>query len=97
MVKLGRMIDGNPVRSSTCQRLVHRMRDARPRRFQPDLGHRIAELDPVLGLVDGLGIGTDHLDAVFRQRAVVEQRQSGIQRGLPAHRRQHRVRAALSR
>ena len=71
------------------QRLVHACARCRPRRFQPDLGHRLAEFQPVLGLVDRLGIGADHLDTVFRQRAIVAQRQRGVQRGLPAHGRQH--------
>ena len=54
------------------------MRDARPRRFQTNFGHSVAELDPVFSLVDGFGIGAYHLDAIFRQRAVVEQRQSDV-------------------
>ena len=73
------------------ERFFHRMRDARPRRFQTDFGHGVAELDPVFGLVDGFGIGADHFNAIFRQRAVVEQSQSHVQCGLPAHGRQHRV------
>src|SRR3546814_357696 len=43
------------------------------------------------GLVVRRGIGADHLDAIFGQRAVVEQGERGVERGLPAHRRQHRV------
>ena len=73
------------------QRLIKRMRNPRARAFQPDLGHRIAEFDPVLGLVDRLGIRANHLDAIFRERPIVEQRQRGIQRRLPAHRRQDRI------
>ena len=67
------------------------MRDTRPRRFQTNFSHGVAELDPVFGLVDGFGIGTNHFDTIFRQRAIVEQRQGNVQRGLPAHRRQHCV------
>jgi hypothetical protein len=43
--------------------------------FEADLVHRVAEFQAVLGLVDGVGIGADHLDAVFLQRAIAEQRQ----------------------
>ena len=60
------------------QRLFHRMRDARTRRFQPDFGHRVAELDPILGLINRLGIRADHFNAIFCQRAIVEQRQSDV-------------------
>src|SRR3546814_8909493 len=64
------------------ERLVERVGDAAARAFQPDLVHRVAELDPVLGLVDRLGIGADHLDAIFLERPVVEQGQRGVERGL---------------
>src|SRR3546814_3746739 len=47
------------------QRLLHRMRDRRARAFEPDLAHRLAEFEPTLGLVERLGIGADHLDAVL--------------------------------
>ena len=73
------------------QRFFHRMRDARPRRFQTNFGHRVAKLNPVLSLVDRFGIRANHLNAIFCQRAVVEQSQSNVQRSLPTHRRQHRV------
>ena len=72
-------------------RLFHGVGDARAGRFQADLVHGVAELDPVLRLVDRLGVGADHLDTVLLQRAVVEQRQRRVQRGLAAHRRQHRI------
>ena len=34
----------------------------RTRRFQPDLAHGFAELQAILGLVDHIGLGADHLD-----------------------------------
>ena len=77
------------------KRLVHRIGDAAARAFEPDLVHRLAETLAVLGLVDRIGIGADHLHAVFLESAVVEQRQRAVERGLPAHRRQHRVGALL--
>ena len=45
----------------------------------------------VLGLLDRLGVRADHLHAVFFERAVLEQRQRRVERGLPAHRRKHRI------
>ncbi len=77
------------------ERLLHRMRDARAGGFKADLVHRVAELDPVLRLVDGFCVRADHLDAELLQRAVVEQRQRRVQRRLPTHGRQHRVRPLL--
>ena len=82
---------GQPGAFEHRKRLVERVRDAAARAFQPDLVHRVAELLPVLGLVDRLGIGADHLDAIFFKRAVLRERQRGVERGLPTHRRQHRV------
>ena len=64
----------------------------RARRRQADLGHRVAEQLAVLGLVDGVGGGADHLDVEFLQHAHAPQRQRGVERGLPAHGRQQRER-----
>ena len=60
-VKLGRMIAGKPDVLERRQRLVHRVRDRRARAFEADLVHRLAEALAVLGLLDRLGIGADHL------------------------------------
>ena len=73
------------------QRFLKRVRNARPRRFQTDLVHRIAELDAVFRLVDSFGVGTDHFHAVLGERAIIEQRERGVERSLPAHGRQDRV------
>ncbi len=75
--------------------LVHRVRQAAAGAFEADLVHRLAEALAVLGLVDRVGVGTDHLHAEPVERAVVVQRQRAVERGLPAHRRQQRVRAFL--
>ena len=69
-------------------RLFERVGHARARAFQPDRRHRIAEPLAVLGLVDRIGLGPDHLDPVFRQRAISIERQRAIERGLSAHCRQ---------
>jgi hypothetical protein len=68
---------------------------AAARGFQADLVHRLAEALAILGLVDGVGIGADHLHAELLQRAVLEQRQRGVERRLAAHRQQHRALGAL--
>ena len=74
---------------------LHRMRHARAGRFEANLVHRLAETLAVFGLVDGVGIGADHLDAVLLQRAVVKQAQRRVQRRLPAHCWQQRIGALL--
>ena len=75
--------------------LFHRVRDAALRRVQADAGHRVLELQAVLGLLDRLLVGADHLDAVLGEHAVLVQVERAIERGLPAHRRQDRVRPLL--
>ncbi len=64
-------------------------------RAEADLGHGVAELEAVLGQVDGVLAGADQLDLVLLQHAVVRQVQRAVQRGLAAHGGQHRVRALL--
>jgi hypothetical protein len=64
--------------------------EPRLRRFKPDLLHRLAEQLAILGLVDGIGGGADHLDIEFLQGALTAQRQRAVQRGLAAHGRQQR-------
>ena len=61
------------------------------RRLEADLLHRLAEQLAVLGLVDGVGVGADHLDAELLEHAHAAQRQRGVECGLPAHGRQQRV------
>ena len=64
-VKLGRMIAGSPTVSSAATASSRLWAIAGARAFQPDAVHRLAELQPVLGLFDRFGVGADHLDAVF--------------------------------
>ena len=96
-VKLGRTTIGKPgalglERDALLhgERVFHRVGDAGSRRMQADAGHRILEFQPVLGLLDGVLVGADHLDVVLGQHAVAVQVERAVQRGLPAHRRQHR-------
>ena len=50
-------------------RLLHRVGDAGARQVEPDLEHGLLEQQAVLALVDGLGVGADHPDAVLLQHA----------------------------
>ena len=72
---------------------VHAVRNARAGRLQTNFGHGIFELQAVFGLVDGLGLGTNQLYAVFVQYAVVPQIQGAVQRRLSAHGGQDGIRA----
>ncbi len=74
-------------------RIGDRGDDLRPRHPQPGLLHRPAEGLSILGAVDRLVVGADQLDAEALQRAVVVQRLGEVESGLPAERRQQRVRA----
>ena len=73
------------------ERVVEIVHRAGAGAMQADLFHRHAEQLAVLGLFDGIGARTDHFDAEFFERAVLVQRQRGVQRGLAAHGRQQRV------
>ncbi len=66
----------------------HVMRDAGYRTGKTDVLHRLVEARTVFGLVDGVGVGTDHLDAELLQNAVLFQVQRAVQRGLATHGRQ---------
>ena len=60
-------------------------------RGEADARHGIAEQLAVLGHVDGLGLGADHLHAELFQHALLGEAQRGVERGLAAHGRQQRV------
>ncbi len=77
------------------QRLGERVRDARARGGEPDARHRLLELQAVLGLLDRLGRGADQFDVVLVQDPVLVEVHRAVERGLPAHRRQDRVRLLL--
>ena len=91
-MKLGRIdarqADLAAARSRASSHVVHRLAAAD---FQADLLHRLLELLAVLGLVDHVGLGADHLDAVLLQHAVLRQIHRQVQARLPAERRQQRI------
>ena len=71
--------------------LVHGEAHPRLGRLAADLGDDVLELLPVLAALDGLEVGADHLDAQLLEHAVLVEGDGGVQRGLAAERRQHRV------
>ena len=71
--------------------LLHRVGDAGARHVEADFDHRLFEKLAVLALVDGLGLGADHADAVFVERAGFEERHRGVERRLAAERGEQRV------
>ena len=71
------------------------MGDTGAGRTQADLGHRVLELEPVFGLVDSLGRSAYEFHLVLVEHAVAPEVERAIERSLPAHGRQDRVRAFL--
>ena len=62
------------------------------RRLEADLAHRLLEEQAVFGLLDGLDLRADHLDAVLVENARLGKLDGKIQRRLTAHGRQQRIR-----
>ena len=61
------------------------------RRLQADLAHRVFEEQAVFGLLDGVDLGADQLDAVFFEHAGFGQFDREIQAGLAADGGEQRV------
>ena len=72
-------------------RFFQRMRNARLRHIEPDFDHRVLKGQPVLALVNRLGLRADHADVVFLQHAHLVQLHRAVQRRLPAQRGQERI------
>ena len=60
--------------------------------LEADAVHGVAELLPVLRLVDGLAGGADHLHPVLFKNAQAIEVQGAVESGLPAHGREYGVR-----
>ena len=90
-VNEGRITTGKPRPACTCS--ASSIECASDERAEPqaDARHRRLELLAVLGLVDRLARGADHLDAELLQHAFAREVERAVERGLPAHRRQQRV------
>ena len=71
----------------------HAVGDTGARALQADVFHGLVEARAVFGLVDGVGIGTDHFHAELFQNAVALQVQGAVQCSLATHGRQQCVRA----
>ena len=74
---------------------LHVVGDTRDRAGQTDGLHGLVKARTVFGLVDGVGVGTDHFDIVLFQYAMFFQVQRTVQCGLAAHGRQHGIRTLL--
>ena len=94
-VNEGRMMAGSPISSSASSAAMRVLTWCERGVSSPILVHRLAEPLAILGLVDGVGGRADHDDAASFQNAHAPQRQRGVERGLPAHGRQERVRTLL--
>jgi hypothetical protein len=62
------------------------------RGFEADRFHRLLEEQTVLGHIYGFGFGADHLDLVLVENPPLRKVDRDVQRGLPAHGRQKRIR-----
>src|SRR6185503_677905 len=71
--------------------LIEVVRDARARRRETDVLHRVTKELAVLGHVDGLARGRDELDTVLLEHALADEVERAVERGLAAHRRQQRA------
>jgi hypothetical protein len=85
------MMVGKPTIACTCSASSRLCASAERGLSRPIFAHRRSELLAVLGLVDRLLRGADHLDAVLLQHAVPREVERAVERGLPAHGRQQRV------
>ena len=72
--------------------LFHAVRRCRLGRTDTDLGHRILELLAVFSLVDGLLRSTDQFNIELGQHPFAVEVECAIERSLPTHRRQQRIR-----
>jgi len=75
--------------------LLEGVRDFGPGHLEADLGHGIPEQFAVLGHVDGLARGRNHLDVVLFENALTREVEGAVERRLTAHRRQQCIRALL--
>ena len=72
-------------------RVLHRVRVARARHLEPQLGHGLVEELAVLAALDSSQVAADHLHIVALKRAVLGQLHRGVQAGLAAQRGQQGV------
>ena len=73
--------------------LFHVVGDAGTGALETDAAHGLVKAGAILGLVDGVGGGADHLDTELLEHAMLLQRQGAVQRSLTTHGGQDGVRA----
>ena len=71
--------------------VFHIVDDAAAGNLQPDGDHQVLKDLPVFAAEDGLAVGSDHLHAIAREDAAVVAGHGGVEAGLTAERRQHRI------
>ena len=88
-VNAGRMMSGKrPIFSATARASSRLCAVPEIGHVEADGQHQILEHLAVFALVDGLGLGADHFDAVFFERAAFVEGHRGVERGLAAERRE---------
>ena len=70
--------------SALAQASLHGADDAALGHPEADPGHGVPEELPVFGLLDDVGVGPDHLHAVFLQHAGLRHCDGAVEAGLPA-------------
>ena len=86
------MMAGKPTSVERRKRLVDGADDAARGHLEADPLHRLLEQLAVLGLLDGVGVGADHLDAVASPgRRSRPASMASVEGGLAAQGRQQRV------
>ena len=85
------MIAGRPTRSSGGKSLIDGADELPARALDADALHGLAEALAILRLLDHIGVGADHLDAMARENACARQLHGQVERRLAAQRRQQRV------
>ena len=83
-VKEGRIRQGKPSLRGDCLGLGDGARQAGGRHRQSGCNHRVFELEPILGQLDGGGLGADQPHAVLLQHAGMGEIHRQVQAGLPA-------------
>ena len=85
------MIAGKPVSSTAASASSSDLTTALLRHVDADLAHRVLEQQAILGHLDGGNLRADELDVVLLEDAELVELHRQVERGLPAHRRQHGV------
>jgi hypothetical protein len=91
MVKEGTDDRGVPGVLHDLERVLERLRKPTVWHGQADPGHRLGEVLPILGHLDGTLVCTDQLHPVLLQHPLVVELHRDGERGLPSHGREERI------